>query len=180
MFHVEHNFFIKSIIFVYFFIFAAGCNNIDKQPELKDKIYQDLVADRENAKKEIESAEKDVQDKKAELEKATPQTGQIKRAKEKYYSALNQLEKINQKYEYLKIKAESRATYVKKMYVQAYNNKKSLDLSSEEADYFAAKRGNGGEQMEWSAKKRVEESKKVFHVEQSGAHGEKPSGGHGE
>lgn len=82
-----------NILIVFFMIISLGCKKDDPNPELKDKIYLDLVNQEALELKKIEDSAAKIQEILKSLEKSKPQTGDIKRNNIK----LHDFEKIKMK-----------------------------------------------------------------------------------
>lgn len=97
----------------------SGCRHENPNPELSDKIYQDLRAEFDIAKKntqnEIDQLEKVTQ----ELKAVVPQSGFKKFAERRFFQSEKQLAVYYQQEKYFEVKLEQRRIFVQKRYLES-------------------------------------------------------------
>lgn len=154
MFHVEHRVTMRILVLLFITIGLFGCTKPNPTPELADEIYQDLMSQAGEVKKEAESEKKKLEGFKKDLDKAPPQTGEIKYAQKRYFESEMKVQKLEQLAKYFEIKAEDRKRYTKHEYMKAFKAGKSWPTPEEiEAykQYKLSSKVDGG----WDSRKRV-------------------------
>jgi len=116
-------------------LFVAGCNRPDPNPELKDPIYLDIQKELQDAKREVENQEKQVEEFKKVLAGVVPQTGQIKFAQKRFEESTAKLKKDQQMLRYWLIRLEDRRLESKKLYSVAFAKDKPWPNQQEWLDY---------------------------------------------
>jgi hypothetical protein len=117
MFYVEQP--MKCLFFAIIALFLTSCTQADRNPELRDEIYKDLVIELEIAEKAFEAEEKLHERLTVDLGKALPQTGQVKYATKKLRDSSDRLNTLSQQKTYFGIKIEQRKAYVQSRYQES-------------------------------------------------------------
>lgn len=136
-----------------------GCNKPEPNPELRDPIYQDLVAQLAATQKSIGDADKAYKDKLAELSKAKPQTGQFKYIQGQAFQAEHAFELLKQQEKYWKIRISERKRLSRMQYLKAFKKKEPWPSPEEFKEYETEKRLRQAK-LSWDNKKRIEAYKK--------------------
>ena len=107
------------LLLAFFCALALSCKQEDPTPELSDKIFKDLRAELEIAKKNTETEASQQVKVAQELSHAVPQTGQRKFAEKRVFDSQNQLSTYHQQEKYFEVKLEERRIYVRKRYLES-------------------------------------------------------------
>lgn len=127
---------ILHLILISLCIFALSCKQEDPTPELSDKIFKDLQAELEIAKKNTEAEESQQKRVLDEFSKVIPQTGQHKFAEKRVFDSQNQLAVYRQQEKYFEVKLEERRIYVRKRYLESLLPKgRPWPAPEEDAEY---------------------------------------------
>lgn len=115
---------------------ALSCKKEDPTPELSDKIFKDLQAELEIAKKNTQNEESQQKKVFEELQKVIPQTGQRKYAEKRVFDSQGQLTTYQQQEKYFEVKLEERRIYVRKRYLESLlPNGRPWPAPEEDAEY---------------------------------------------
>lgn len=172
MFHVEHLWILLS------FILLVGCDKKDPQPELKDPIYQDMLAQKSAAERGLADAEKSLEEKRNDLKGAEPQTGKISLFQKRVFEAEKVSETFRQQIKYWTIRIRERALFARRSYSQAFSEKKPWPDPNEYSTYLSEKKLRLAK-IEWDAKQRLEDYKSSIKKPAAAAgHGAPPPSGH--
>lgn len=117
----------------------GGCKSRNPNPELSDKIYQDLKSTRDRLDKQVESEQKELEADQKALEEAPPQTLDLKQAQMNVKKASDQLVYLQQQLEFYKIRVERRRLEVRLSYDQAFDQGKAWSGDKEYAAYLVNK-----------------------------------------
>ena len=123
-------------LLILFTIYTVGCKHEDPTPELSDKVFKDLQAELDIAKKNTE-VEITQQDKVSnELKEAIPQTGQRGTMQRRVFASAGQLDVYRQQEKYFEVKLEERRIYVRKRYLESLlPNGRAWPAPDEDAEY---------------------------------------------
>lgn len=152
---MKFNFFLASISL---FLFLAGCNKPNPNPENIDPIFQSLQAEKKSAEQTLVAEKKTLEENIAAYEKVKPQTGQYKYAIKKVYDSKARVEKLEQLVKYLEIRSESRIKEAREKYLIAFNKNEAWPDPKEYENYKTMKRLESAPKN-WDAKRRMEEAK---------------------
>ena len=147
-----------KIIFIPILLLSLGCKKQDPNPELQDKIYQDLKAELVNTEAQIAEFEKKVAEMEKEMQNSKPQTGDFKRYQKYYYQYQNNLSRFKQQAIYWKIRIAQRKSAVQVEYSRAFEAQKPWPDPKEYDEYLARKKLRLAK-IEWDIKQRISESK---------------------
>lgn len=147
-----------KLIFISFLIFSLGCKQKDPNPELQDKIYQDLKAELVNAETQLAEFQKKVSEMEKEMRNSRPQTGDFKRYQKYYFQYQNNVSRYRQQIVYWKIRIVQRKSFVQIEYSKAFESQKQWPDPKEYDEYLARKRLRLAK-IEWDIKQRISESK---------------------
>ena len=135
MFYVEH--LMKYYLLSLFLIFLASCHPRDPNPEQKDMIYLDLKKELFLVDKNIDLANKELEDRKIILRGVVPQTGQLKSIEKKVFENEDSLERLNQQKQFFQIKIEQRRQLVELKYEKSLHGGPAWPDAKEVTDYEA-------------------------------------------
>ncbi len=125
-----------QIFLIAFCILALSCKKEDPTPELSDKIFKDLQAELEIAKKNTQNEESQQIKVAQEFARVVPQTGQKKFAEKRVFDSQKQLTKFKQQEKYFEVKLEERRIYVRKRYLESLLPKgRPWPAPEEDAEY---------------------------------------------
>lgn len=111
----------NTLFFVIFTVFfAAGCSKPDPNPENRDPIYADYLAELDLAKKSLESEEKNLAEHETAFKAVVPQTGQIKYARKRIEESQAKIDKLKQQVTYFELKIAERLKETRKKYLAAF------------------------------------------------------------
>lgn len=120
MFHVEHmKNYTMSLIILALGLAFSGCRKEDPNPELADKIYQDLKTELEIAKKNTQAERDQFAKVSEELSQVVPQSGVRKFAERRVFMSEKQLDVYLQQEKYFEVKLEQRRIFVQKRYLES-------------------------------------------------------------
>ncbi len=139
-------------------LFLFACEKPEPNPEVRDQIYQDFLAQKGQAEKELADAEKMADDFKAQAAKAEPQTGQFKSMRKKYYEASHRVDQLKQQIKYWEIHTEERLISSRLSYLRAFGDKKPWPDPQEYETYKSQKKLRSVK-MQWDQKERVKGTK---------------------
>ncbi len=97
----------------------SSCKGADPNPELKDKIYQDLRSELDIAKRNTQGEVAQLEKVSQELKEVVPQSGILKHAAGRVFASQNQLDVYRQQEKYFEVKLEQRRIYVQKRYLES-------------------------------------------------------------
>ncbi len=112
---------------LFIFLFLAGCDNLDKTPELRDPVYQDMKSEESRVKKEIDAKTKELKGLQETYLELVDSDYQKKLTREDIYRIKNEIKKLEQMMEYHMISAESRQIYARKQYLEYFKAGKDKD-----------------------------------------------------
>lgn len=121
-------------------MFLLGCKKDDPNPELKDKIYLDLVNQEAIELKKIEDSVAKIQEILKSLEKSKPQTGDIKRNTIKLHDFENVKIKQQQQLKMWRILKFERLKYVRKSRLALDEDTWNKTSEHEFEKYYAEKK----------------------------------------
>lgn len=151
-----------------------GCSKPDPHPELRDPIYNDLLANEKELATSIESEKKNLEEALAKVTAASPQTGQIKYARKHYFETQKRLEKIKQLHRYYQLRIESRTIEAQDSYLDAYDKKQAEAWpNKDEFEEYKARESARTKNRNWSVKERIESEKAA-----AAPSAKPPGGGH--
>jgi hypothetical protein len=160
MFHVEHyGVFMRYLILILLSLNLLACNKPDPNPENMDPIFQDMKAQEDITKKNIEDFTKQLEEHAHNIEKVKPQTGQIKYAEKRYWEARDHLDKLQQQYVYWQIRKAERLKHARTEYLKAFKEGKNWPRQEEVDEYMSEKRLRQAKQQ-WDIKERLQDYKK--------------------
>ena len=125
----------KYVLIILSMLFAVGCNRPDPNPELKDPIYLDIQRELQEAKREVDAQEKQLEEFKKAFASVVPQTGQIKFAQKRLNDATDKLQRQRQMVRYWEIRLDTRKAESKKLYQQAFSKDKPWPNQQEWQEY---------------------------------------------
>lgn len=114
-----------------------GCKKPNANPELMDPIYNDLVAEKALAVKNLEDQKKQLLDLEKQYSEAKPQTGQLKPAQRKVEDARIRMHKFKQQVLYFEVKIANRKIETRKKYMFAFLNNQEWPDKKEIDEYMA-------------------------------------------
>jgi DNA repair exonuclease SbcCD ATPase subunit len=100
----------------------SGCSKPESNPELKDKIYLDLLKEVNAAAKHLADAESAFNSAKTKVQNIKPRTGEHARFWMEYYDTQNKYHKARQDLRYAELRADKRKWMVRKQYVRAFKS----------------------------------------------------------
>ncbi len=136
-------------------LLSFSCSKRDPNPELKDEIYSDLLAEREIMSKSVEAAEKELADLEKTIKEAVPQTGQAKSFSAKYFEGKNAFEKLKQQKQYFDIKVEERKLDVQDRYAESLRKDGRKWPDPEEVKIYKAKLKLYRDKITWDKNKGI-------------------------
>lgn len=139
-------------------LLAFSCNKPDAKPELRDPIYQDMMAQKEITARDLAAAQKSLEEHQANLSNVVPQTGQIKYAEKRFWEAKKLVETLSQQEKYWIIRIRERIKYARTAYLKAYEKGESWPDSKEIDEYMAEKRLRQAKKK-WDVKQRMDQLK---------------------
>ncbi|MBN8535624.1 MAG: hypothetical protein J0M15_01105 [Deltaproteobacteria bacterium] len=142
---------------LFFLMFLLGCKKDDPNPELKDKIYLDLVNQEAIELKKIEDSVAKIQEILKSLEKSKPQTGDIKRNTIKLHDFENIKIKQQQQLKMWRILKFERLKYVRKSRLALDEDSWNKTSEHEFEKYYAEKKLIRSKPY-WDIKDRFKES----------------------
>jgi hypothetical protein len=156
MFYVEHCFMNRIIALFLFVGMALGCAKPEPSPELRDPIYNDIIATIATVNQQIEAERGQLAKNEQELEEAAPQTGKVKFALKWVSQSKAKIAFLEQEKKYFELKLESRKRAAKAAYLQAFRQKMKWPDPKEWDLYFAEKRLRQAKKN-WDVKQRIKD-----------------------
>lgn len=95
-------------------LFFTSCKKEDPNPELKDAIYQDILAQEGENQKVIADIDKKIEEAKKTLAESKPQTGEIKRNTKRLFDLESTKAKLKQQEMFWKIRKFERLKFVRR------------------------------------------------------------------
>lgn len=120
-----------NIVLVFFLLSVSACKKEDPNPELRDQIYQDIVAQEGDNQKTISDVEKKIDEAKKAVLDSKPQTGEVKRNTKKVFELENLRAKLKQQETFWKIRKFERLKLVRRtkstMSEEDWNNRSKTE-----------------------------------------------------
>ena len=120
-----------NIVLVFFLLSVSACKQEDPNPELRDQIYQDIVAQEGDNQKTIADVEKKIDEAKKAVLDSKPQTGEVKRNTKKVFELENLRAKLKQQETFWKIRKFERLKIVRRtkptMSEEDWNNRSKAE-----------------------------------------------------
>lgn len=114
----SRTFFVKcstwNIVLILFLLNLSSCKKEDPNPELRDQIYQDIVAQEGDNLKAVADIEKKIEDAKKAVLDSKPQTGEVRRNTKKVFELENLRSKLKQQETFWKIRKFERLKFVRR------------------------------------------------------------------
>lgn len=116
----------KNTLFIAFLasFFALGCNKPEPNPETRDPLYTDYLAELDLAKKSLEAEEKTYSEHETAFKATVPQTGQIRYARKRLEESKAKIDRLKQQVTYFELKVANRLKETRKKYLIAFNSGK--------------------------------------------------------
>jgi hypothetical protein len=125
---------------ILFLINLSSCKKEDPNPELRDQIYQDIVAQEGDNLKAVADIEKKIEEAKKAVLDSKPQTGEVKRSTKKVFELENLRTRLKQQETFWKIRKFERLKFVRRnkpeMSEEDWNNRSK----SEYEQYMSEKK----------------------------------------
>lgn len=106
------NILLKAFLLI-FIVFGIACEKRDPKPELKDSIYQDMLAQQAEADRIAKDAEGKIKDLEKQVLEARINTGVAQKAQRQIYEFKKLIDKMNQQITYWKIRSFERLKHVR-------------------------------------------------------------------
>lgn len=146
----------KSYFIPLIFAFlVSSCQKPDPNPENRDLIYQDYLAQKGEAEKNVIEAQKKVDEFAQEMKNAEPLTGQYKRSQKKFFEMQNRVSQLKQQLRYWEIRIGERLVETRVNYNKAFKEKTPWPDPGEFERYFSDKKLRAAK-INWDQKQRVE------------------------
>lgn len=161
----------KRFIYFFFFLFFASCSAPEQNPELKDKIYLDIQSKMSDADKSISDLHLNIQTEEKNLTGLDIQSVQRGSIKRKIAEFKNQITRLEQEKQYLKVRLIDRKVVVREKSLKNFYNKDPENIKSIEDDYSDYSKINDlkARPLNYSQKRRISE---VFNKKEAPKHSE--------
>lgn len=123
--------------FILTLLSVLGCKQPSPTPELMDPIYNDLVAEKALALKNLEEQKKQLIDLEKQYAETKPQSGQVKSAQRKVEEARLRLHKFKQQVLYFEVKVANRKLESRRKYKIAFLNNQEWPDKVEISQYMS-------------------------------------------
>ncbi|MBL7669933.1 MAG: hypothetical protein JNM39_05565 [Bdellovibrionaceae bacterium] len=143
--------FIFSLLAV---LFVFGCSKPEPNPELRDPIYQDFLAQKAATEKDLADTIAKMTEYSAAAKKAPPQTGQFKQNQRKFDEMDRRATKLKQQLQFWEIRIEERVIASRLSYNHAYAQKTPWPNQTE-ADSYKAEKKLRLARTQWDQKERI-------------------------
>jgi hypothetical protein len=139
-----------------FCLMVSGCRHQDKNPQLKDPIYNQIVKDSDAIISQIAAAKVEVEKSKANYDSAPIRTGQQQDAADDYFESKNRLEKLIEHLRYLSLAGEHRIKEDHEEYAKAFEKAEPWPNPQAYSDFLIDQKLQNAPK-EWSAEERIKQ-----------------------
>lgn len=142
-----------NIVLLVLFLFLTSCKKEDPNPELRDLIYQDIVAQEGDNQKTLADVEKKIEEAKKAVLDSKPQTGEVKRNTKKVFELENLRGKLKQQETFWKIRKFKRLKYIRRA-KPTYNEEDWASKSKIEFEQYMSEKKLRQAKNSWDLKQR--------------------------
>lgn len=146
----------QNLVFVLMLgLFLPSCEKKDPKPELRDAIYQDMIAQKAAADKLIKDTDSKIEELRKSAAEARPQTGMRQRAERQKFEMEKLKSKLSQQVVYWRLRTFERLKYVR---TKASNQKDEYVADPSEWNTYAAEKKLRSAKNAWDLRARFKET----------------------